>query len=142
MSTAQELFDEIVEEIKQDEGFNGYQYDDHLGNPTIGYGTLLPLKEKQGEMLLRIDIEDMVIELQRAKPFIDSLPLDAKMVLINMTYNLGVPRLLGFRKMWEALERGDFPRAADEMLDSRWATQVKGRAERLAKKMRTSSYFT
>ena len=39
--------------------------------------------------------------------------------------------------MIEALKVQDYERAAVEMLDSKWAGQVKGRATRLAQQMRT-----
>lgn len=58
-------------------------------------------------------------------------------VLVNMAYNMGWPRLSGFAHMLDALDHGDFDRAADEMLASLWAQQVKGRATRLATQMRT-----
>ena len=39
--------------------------------------------------------------------------------------------------MWAAIHRRDYNAAADEMLDSKWAEQVKGRATRLSNIMRT-----
>jgi len=57
--------------------------------------------------------------------------------LTNMCFNLGAPRLSGFKKMWEAIEAGDYSTAAEEMLDSKWARQVGPRADRLAQKMET-----
>ena len=57
-------------------------------------------------------------------------------VLMNMIFNLGLPKLLGFKKMLKAIENDDYDGAADEMLDSRWAKQVKGRAVELADIMR------
>jgi lysozyme len=57
------------------------------------------------------------------------------MCLVDMGFNLGVPRLMKFKRMWEAIEREDFEWAASEMLNSRWANQVGGRADRLAKVM-------
>ena len=44
--------------------------------------------------------------------------------MINMLFNLGLPRLLGFTNMWAAIQAGDYAKAADEMLDSKWAAQV------------------
>jgi lysozyme len=52
-----------------------------------------------------------------------------------MAFNLGVPRLCKFKKMWAAIEAKDFPTAAKEMLDSRWANQVKSRSTKLAHAM-------
>jgi lysozyme len=54
-----------------------------------------------------------------------------------MAFNLGMPRLNKFKKMWSAIEDKDYDHAAVEMLDSRWAEQVKGRATRLSDIMRT-----
>lgn len=58
-------------------------------------------------------------------------------VLIDMGYNLGFGGLLKFRKMLDALRNKDYKLAAREMLDSKWATQVKGRAIELARVMET-----
>jgi len=59
-----------------------------------------------------------------------------KDVLTEMAFNLGIPRLNGFKKMWKAIENGDYETAADEQLDSKWARQVGVRAMRLSKRMR------
>lgn len=57
-------------------------------------------------------------------------------VLMNMTYNLGIQGVLKFRKMQQAVLTDDYDTAAAEMLNSRWAAQVKGRAVELARRMR------
>ena len=54
------------------------------------------------------------------------------MCLIDMAFNMGVPRLLKFKKMWAAIHEGDFATASEEMLDSRWSTQVGQRSTKLA----------
>jgi len=46
-----------------------------------------------------------------------------------------VPRLCKFKKMWAAIEGEDYQNAAKEMLDSRWAVQVKSRSTKLAHAM-------
>ena len=56
-------------------------------------------------------------------------------VLLNMAFNLGVPKLMGFKRALSAMSIGDYPRAGTEMLDSKWAKQVKGRAAELARQM-------
>ena len=60
-------------------------------------------------------------------------------VYVNMTFNLGSTRLALFKKMHAAVEAKDWEKAAEEMLDSKWATQVKGRADRLAEMMRSGA---
>ncbi|MDR2081594.1 MAG: hypothetical protein LBP54_06900 [Campylobacteraceae bacterium] len=52
-----------------------------------------------------------------------------------MLYNMGTKNLLEFRRMWTALERADYAKAADEMKDNRWYYQVGDRAKRLINKM-------
>lgn len=52
-----------------------------------------------------------------------------------MCFNVGVSGLLAFKRMLAACERGDYGRAAEEMLDSKWAKQVGGRADELARMM-------
>ena len=48
-----------------------------------------------------------------------------------MMCKLGRPRLTKFKKMYAALEMGDWNKAAIEGRDSRWYHQVGNRAERL-----------
>jgi lysozyme len=61
-------------------------------------------------------------------------------VLVNMAFNLGVEGLLDFHKMLAAVEHHQYGQASDEMMDSLWAAQVKGRAAELAAMMRTGSW--
>jgi lysozyme len=53
-------------------------------------------------------------------------------VLISMAFNLGVQGLLGFTRMLSYSQDGDYSGAAEEMLSSKWATQVGNRAVELA----------
>jgi lysozyme len=58
-----------------------------------------------------------------------------------MGFNMGVPRLMKFVKMWGAIEVGDFYEASEQMLDSRWARQVGKRSEGLAEMMKLGYEF-
>lgn len=129
--------DEIVQEIKQDEGFRGEPYDDHLGFPTIGYGTKLPLTKKEATVLLNVRLNEKVDLIAKEKPVLLQMPELAQQIIANMAYQMGVRGVLKFRKMWSALEEFEFSDAADEMLDSRWAAQTPRRAEKLAARMRS-----
>jgi lysozyme len=59
---------------------------------------------------------------------------------MDMAFNMGVPRLKKFVKMWNAIHEKKFDVAAKEMLDSRWARQVKGRAVKLSKAMHNGEF--
>ena len=127
----------IIEEIKKDEGFEGMPYEDKFGIPTIGYGTKLPLEVEEAEMLLQHRLNKKKNEIATKEPFFFELPLQAQEVILNMSYQLGVNGVLKFKKMWKALKEGDYKKASDEMLDSKWAKQTPNRAKRLAEIMRS-----
>lgn len=120
----------LIDTLKEDEGFEPMPYQDHLDNPTIGIGTLLPISEYEAELILKNRLQLMIKELHSNKPFVEYLPEDVKEALYNMAYNMGVPRLLKFKKMFSALEDGDYDEAYKQALDSRWAEQVPSRAKR------------
>jgi lysozyme len=113
------------------------------GKLTIGYGWNLEangLPQTPVDWLLDYAITESSYELQRRWPFLADMDGTRYAVLVQMIFNLGGPKLAGFRKMWAALKVKDYDRAAEEMVHSTWATQVKGRALRLALQMRTGTW--
>jgi lysozyme len=99
---------------------------------TFGYGfTYLEIDE--AEVILRMRVKKIYDKL---KPKISHLSPARQDVIINMAFNLGFKRLFKFVDMWSAIDKEDYDTAANEMLDSKWAKQVKGRAIRLAEIMR------
>ena len=83
----------------------------------------------------------MANELFKVKPIAKLVDSIRQLVLMDMAFNMGVPRLCKFVKMWTALEQYDYHKAAEEMLDSRWARQVKTRAIKLANSMQHGTYI-
>ena len=88
-------------------------------------------------MLLQNDLNRAIDDLDRNAPWWAEIPDPQQRALVNMCFNLGWPRLQSFRRMLAALEGGDYARAADEALDSKWAGQVGDRAHRIAALLRT-----
>ena len=132
--------DEIKEMIQRHEGYRPYVYYDSLGFPTAGYGhAFLPKSPISHDVAVLLFEEDFC----RAKRDYDKLKLDLdpvrRGVVLDMLFNLGLPRFRGFRDMISALMRDDYETAADEMLDSLWSDQVKGRSQKLANMMRTGN---
>lgn len=123
---------DLIERIKQNEGFRGEPYNDTLNIPTIGYGTKLPLTKSEAETILKSRLHVKMAALVKAEPFINDLPSEIRDVLYEMAYQMGVDGVLKFKKMFAALKVGDYKKAADEMLDSKWASQTPKRAEELA----------
>lgn len=112
------------------EGVKLKPYHDTVGKLTIGVGRNLDergISLEEAYILLDNDIDLCIRQLQNY-PWFMRLDPNRQDALINMCFNLGLPRLLGFKKMIDALGRQDYTRAAIEALDSKWAQQVKGRA--------------
>ena len=137
----------IKEEIKQDEGFRNSMYRDHLGFATIGYGHLvLPTdKFKEGvkysvKELDKVFEYDFQIAYQDAVSLAKSHDIDSYEcveILIEMCFQLGKPKVMKFKKMFEALSKKDYYTAHLEMLDSVWAKKhTPARAHRLSQKMK------
>lgn len=138
----------LKERVRLDEGSSLTAYWDPIGQCwTIGYGHTGPevtkglrISQAEAEQLLEGDLAEAVRDARKYFSGFDSLVAARKEVLASMAFNLGLPKLMEFKKLLQALEIGDFNKASLEMLNSRWAAQVKGRAARLAKQMRTGLY--
>ena len=120
----------LVDTLKEEEGFLGVPYDDADGQ-SIGYGTFLPITEYEATLLLQHRLDGIRAELTAAKP-VDRHPEVVQDGLLMMAYQMGVPRLSKFAKMWAALEEGQYTKAKVEALDSAWAKQAPARARRVA----------
>ena len=111
------------------------------GNATIGVGRNLhePLSEAAWRFLLNESIETVLADIDRACHWFDALDDVRQRAVVNMVFNLGLPRFLNFKKTIAAIERGDWQIAAIEALDSTWAQQVGARATRIAGMLRTGT---
>jgi len=131
----------LIERIKRHEGLRLRPYRDSLGNASIGYGHYLriPISKTAALTILQNDVTYAWLEgynLPAAVLSADGLTEKRKEVLVEMIFNLGFHGVLGFKRMLKAIEQEDFDLVAKEMLDSRWAEQVKSRAIELADMMR------
>lgn len=144
------FIDQVAEQIMHHEGVRLAVYDDATGkpieagdmvqgNPTIGVGRLLTdqrgITEDEVMMLLKNDLT-WVAEKAQTYGFWNKLDSARQMVIMGMIFNMG-NRFDQFKKMIAALEVGDYEEASVQMLDSRWAKIVKGRAVELSEQMRT-----
>jgi len=131
------MINKLADMLKRHEGLRLEMYHCTAGVPTIGYGhnLLTPITEETAEQMLEDDIAVVIKELDKNVYWWSDLPENAQIVIANMCFNIGWPRLSKFKKFWAALEERDYQRAAAEMEDSLWFRQVKGRAEELKQLM-------
>ena len=142
--------EELLEQLKVDEGVKYEVYLDHLGYPTCGIGHLIKPEDAEAELEVGDEVsEERVIELFKEDIGIacrDAVniygwsgfcewPEEVQNILINMTFNMGLPRLSKFKNIHRALEKQDWNQAAIEGRDSKWYEQVTNRAERLMSKL-------
>jgi lysozyme len=126
----QETFKQLKDHIKEYEGLSNVLYKCTSNKVSIGYGRNLEdvgISKDEAEYLLKNDID---IALDEVSEHFDmpNLPEPAQIVLVDMCFNMGISRLLNFRNMIKAMEQDDWDKAADELLDSKYAAQTKRRA--------------
>jgi lysozyme len=133
-----ELSDRLLDQLKADEGFSAKPYKDTEGKLTVGYGYNLDagMTYEEAELLLRHRAQRAADELARAWPPLAGLDAARRDAVLNMAYNLGVSKLLAFKRTLHALEEGRWADAAAAALDSKWARQVGARARRVAAALR------
>lgn len=140
--------DELLnKELRRDEGVRYSPYQDTVGIMTVGVGHNLkakplpaawtyPLSDKQVDKLLADDLFEVFSGLDRSLPWWRDLSYARQRVLANMAFNLGIAGLLTFKNTLSMIQSGRYADAANGMLASKWAKQVKGRAVRLAAMMK------
>jgi len=150
----------LLGDLQQDEGYRAAPYLDTAEPPkwTMGHGRNLeasPLTGSEWKALL--DAKEIAVSISpngaarllengiilartqctQAFGWWPALDEVRREVLVNLTFNMGMQRLVGFRNMLAAIKAQDFDAAAAELLDSAYAKQVGGRAVRLANQLRT-----
>lgn len=140
----------LEQRVMNDEGFRATAYLDTVGVWTVGYGSTTlfgrPVKEgdkvtpEQARLQLRADLYGAMICAADLFPRLNELNDVRQEVLVNMSYNLGPNRLAQFRNLRSAIDHLEYRRAAEEMVDSKWYTQVGGRGQRLVAAMKTGQW--
>jgi lysozyme len=145
--------DKLKQDLRIAEGIRLHPYMD--GKPDLDIGAILKpygkltagigrnlqdvgLSEDECYYLLGNDIKRALVPLEKLQAFLN-LDEARKRVLTEMVFNMGYSGVMAFQNMWTAIRAGNFDRAADEMLNSKWAKQVGDRSERLSKAMRGNS---
>lgn len=142
--TKSELIEIVKEDLVRHEGYVAEIYLDTEQLPTFGIGHLVTEDDMEhgwpvgtpvtDERILDVFHKDCDVAYKDACAlvlnFAGQAP-DAQRVLVNMAFNLGRNRLSKFKKMLKAVNEGKYLVAANEMIDSKWYTQVGNRSKEL-----------
>ena len=135
----------LQDDIANDEGVVYETYHCSLGHLTGGIGHLITewdeefyeqpigtkVSHEQVNDWFAKDIDVTIRDCNTIFPDFYNLPEEAQLVIANMCFQLGRPRLSKFKNFIAAVNDSDWTRAADEMEDSRWYKQTTARADRL-----------
>ena len=154
----------LINKLIEHEGLVLEVYQDSLGIDTIGIGRNLEdrgisqeeldyldipnmevvyehgITEKDARYLALNDIKIVEEELCKAHPCVEELDEVRQLILIDMAFNMGVPRLCKFKNMWNAIHNQNYEAASLEMMDSKWARQVGQRAKGLSEAMKSGEF--
>lgn len=152
-----ELLTLVTTLLMKHEGLRLTEYRDSTGYRTIGYGWNLdahPLPEGicfsitakkitlntrfDAAKLLDIAIHSHWQDLIAALPWVAAINQQTnwntarQAALLDMAFNMGIPTLLGFTNTLTLMRLGRYEEASNNMLKSKWATQVGSRATELS----------
>jgi len=123
-------------------------YQDTTGNDTIGYGHKLTeseiesgkykdgITEQQARALLDKDVKKHSTELYSNYKWAQKAPPKVRKALEDMYFNMGGTNFGTFKNTLKLIENGDYEKAADNIMKSKYARQVGKRAERNAELIR------
>lgn len=128
---------QLTDDLIRDEGMVLHAYKDHLGFLTIGIGRLIDerrgggITEEEAKYLLQNDINYRITGLRSKLSWFDSQPEQVQRALVNMSFQLGINGLLGFRNTLAYIEQRNYKKAAENARKSNWYKQTPNRAERV-----------
>ena len=147
---------QILNMLKRHEGCRLVAYLDTLGYLTVGVGHLVckrteniigrkleldaPITQDECNKLLDCDVASALKELGRY-PYFQNLSFERRCACISLMFNLGAPKYSGFVNFNKSMSDEDYLTASQELLNSRWASQVKSRAIEIAQIIRTGVNF-
>ena len=133
--------EQLIKELKIDEGVRYWPYLDTVGISTVGCGHNLkvkpldcayPLNDEQVDSILADDLVNVFSGLDAHLGWWRTLSYARQRVMANMAFNMGIGTLLTFKNTLGAIEKGQYEAASEGMLNSTWARQVGDRAYRLS----------
>lgn len=143
----------LREQLKKHEGVRKFVYDDATGKtiaegsfvrgkPTIGVGRNLVdrgLSDDEIDYLLDSDINDALADASKLA-FFSQLDPVRKAAVTELVFNLGLTRMKKFVKFIDFMQQERFFHAGEELRDSLWYRQVKGRGDTIIKQIQSGEW--
>ena len=125
------FLDRIVDMLKRHEGLRLNPYHCSANKLTIGIGRNLEdrgITESEAFYLLHGDINLVQEELTKNWGVWRTFPEKARLVCIDMTFQMGITGFMKFRETRKLMELGKWLEASEEVLRSRYSIQTPNRA--------------
>ena len=142
---------ELINELKREEGFRDRVYQCSEGVDTIGYGFnvayltkyelalnggfIEPMREEIATKILESKVSKLIKSVDEVYSWIDNLPEVVKIGLYDMIYQLGIKGFGSFVNTQKYLKALDYPKAIENIKNSKWAKQTPRRANNLIKRL-------
>jgi len=136
----------IIEMLRAHEGVETHAYKCTAEKITIGVGRNIDpaggigLSDDEIDFLLANDVARVNKELLLTFSWFAELDEVRKDAMINICFQLGLPRLKKFKMSLAHMKNGDYDLAADEFLISNWANQTPARAKDITHMIRSGDY--
>ena len=127
--------DRLVDQLLRHEGLKLQPYRCSEGKLTIGIGRNLDdngITEKEAVFMLENDLAWCMAECHKNFTWFNKADPLIKEAVINLVFNMGITRFLGFKKTIAFLAAGKYELAGAELLNSLYAEQVPKRAQEIA----------
>ena len=142
---------ELINELKREEGFRDRVYQCSEGVDTIGYGFnvkylskdelalnggfIEPMSEEIATKILEAKVSKLIKSVDEVYSWIDNLPEVVKIGIYDMIYQLGIKGFGSFVNTQKYLKLLDYPKAIENIKNSKWAKQTPRRANNLIKRL-------
>ena len=142
---------ELINELKREEGFRDRVYQCSEGVDTIGYGFnvkylskddlalnggfIEPMSEDVATKILEAKVSKLIKSVDEVYSWIDNLPEVVKIGIYDMIYQLGIKGFGSFVNTQKYLKLLDYPKAIENIKNSKWAKQTPRRANNLIKRL-------
>jgi lysozyme len=129
--TPNKMLAEAKQMLIKHEGIRVHPYKCSEDKLTIGIGRNLEangISEEEAMYLLDNDIDRVIANLNKIFPAWKVMPSKARLVCIDMCFQMGITGFMNFRRTRALMEMGCWLEASEELLRSKYAVQTPNRA--------------